>query len=393
MIALDVNQPESGTARSLDEAVALGRRIGYPVMVRPSFVLGGRGMMVIYEEEMLKRYAVEAIQVSPEYPMLIDRFLDRAIECEVDAISDGEEVYMPAVMEHIELAGIHSGDSGCSIPPVTLSKEILQVIEEKAAAIARDFRVVGILNVQFAVCEDKVWIIEANPRASRTVPVVSKVTGAPLARIATNLMLGRKLSEFRELLRKPPTDYYGVKEAVFPFNMFPEVDPILGPEMRATGEVMGLASTFGMAYYKAQQAAGSKLPLSGKVLVSVRERERAELLPIVQTLSELGFELIATEGTGKFLDANGIKHSLVHKLNEGRPNVADLIRNREVALIINTPMGRLSKIDDSCIRMMAIQYKIPYMTTIAAAQATATGIKEAINGSTQLKSLQEYLKK
>ena len=393
MIALDVNQPESGTARSLDEAVALGRRIGYPVMVRPSFVLGGRGMMVIYEEEMLKRYAVEAIQVSPEYPMLIDRFLDRAIECEVDAISDGEEVYMPAVMEHIELAGIHSGDSGCSIPPVTLSKEILQVIEEKAAAIARDFRVVGILNVQFAVCEDKVWIIEANPRASRTVPVVSKVTGAPLARIATNLMLGRKLSEFRELLRKPPTDYYGVKEAVFPFNMFPEVDPILGPEMRATGEVMGLASTFGMAYYKAQQAAGSKLPLSGKVLVSVRERERAELLPIVQTLSELGFELVATEGTGKFLDANGIKHSLVHKLNEGRPNVADLIRNREVALIINTPMGRLSKIDDSCIRMMAIQYKIPYMTTIAAAQATATGIKEAINGSTQLKSLQEYLKK
>ncbi len=391
MIALDVNQPESGIARSLDEAVALGRRIGYPVMVRPSFVLGGRGMMVIYEENMLKRYAVEAIQVSPEYPMLIDRFLDHAIECEVDAISDGEEVYMPAVMEHIELAGIHSGDSGCSIPPVTLSREILAVIEEKAAAIARDFRVIGILNVQFAVCEDKVWIIEANPRASRTVPVVSKVTGAPLARIATNLMLGKKLSEFRDLLRQPPTDYYGVKEAVFPFNMFPEVDPILGPEMRATGEVMGLASSFGMAYYKAQQAAGSQLPLSGKVLVSVRERERAELLPVVQTLAELGFELVATEGTGKFLDANGIKHTLVHKLNEGRPNVADLIRNREVALIINTPMGKLSKIDDSCIRMMAIQYKIPYMTTIAAAQATATGIREAINGSTPLKSLQEYL--
>ena len=392
MIALEVNQPESGTARSLDEAVALGRKIGYPVMVRPSFVLGGRGMMVIYEEEMLKRYAVEAIQVSPEYPMLIDRFLDNAIECEVDAISDGEEVYMPAVMEHIELAGIHSGDSGCSIPPVTLSKDILKVIEEKAAAIARDFRVIGILNVQFAVCENKVWIIEANPRASRTVPVVSKVTGAPLARIATNLMLGRKLSEFRDLLRQPPTDYYGVKEAVFPFNMFPEVDPVLGPEMRATGEVMGLASTFGMAYYKAQQAAGSQLPLSGKVLVSVRERERAELLPIVQTLSNLGFELVATEGTGKFLDDNGIKHSLVHKLNEGRPNVADLIRNREVALIINTPMGRLSKIDDSCIRMMAIQYKIPYMTTIAAAKATATGIKEALHGTAPLKSLQEYLK-
>ena len=390
MIALKVNQPESGTARSLDEAVQLGRKIGYPVMVRPSFVLGGRGMAVLYDEDMLRRYAVEAIQVSPEYPMLIDRFLDHAIECEVDAISDGEEVYIPSVMEHVELAGIHSGDSACSIPPVTLAKKHLDVIAEKASAIARDFRVVGILNVQFAVCEDKVWIIEANPRASRTVPIVSKVTGAPIARIATNLMLGSKLSEFRPLLRKPPTKYFGVKEAVFPFNMFPEVDPVLGPEMRATGEVMGLASTFGMAYYKAQQAAGSRLPLSGKVLVTVRERDREEMLPIVKGLVEMGFELIATEGTGKFLDRHGIAHGNVCKLNEGRPNVADLIRNREVALIINTPMGRLSKIDDSCIRMLAIQYKIPYMTTIAAARATETGIREARHGNPVLKSLQEY---
>ena len=391
MIALKVNQPESGTARSLDEAVALGRKIGYPVMVRPSFVLGGRGMAVLYDEDMLRRYAVEAIQVSPEYPMLIDRFLDHAIECEVDAICDGEEVYIPSVMEHVELAGIHSGDSACSIPPVTLAKKHLDIIAEKAAAIARDFRVVGILNVQFAVCEDKVWIIEANPRASRTVPIVSKVTGARIARIATNLMLGSKLSEFRSELRNPPTKYFGVKEAVFPFNMFPEVDPILGPEMRATGEVMGLAPTFGMAYYKAQQAAGSKLPLAGKVLVTVRERDREEMLPIVKGLSEMGFELIATEGTGKFLDAHGIAHGSVCKLNEGRPNVADLIRNREVALIINTPMGRLSKIDDSCIRMLAIQYKIPYMTTIAAAKATETGIREARRGDSVLKSLQEYL--
>ena len=393
MIALKVNQPESGTARSLEEAVALGRKIGYPVMVRPSFVLGGRGMAVLYDEDMLRRYAVEAIQVSPEYPMLIDRFLDHAIECEVDAICDGEEVYIPSVMEHVELAGIHSGDSACSIPPVTLAKKHLDTIAEKAAAIARDFRVIGILNVQFAVCEDKVWIIEANPRASRTVPLVSKVTGARIARIATNLMLGSKLSEFRDELRKPPTKYYGVKEAVFPFNMFPEVDPILGPEMRATGEVMGLAPTFGMAYYKAQQAAGSKLPLSGKVLVTVRERDREEMLPIVQGLAEMGFELIATEGTGKFLDAHGIAHGSVFKLNEGRPNVADLIRNREVALIINTPMGRLSKIDDSCIRMLAIQYKIPYMTTIAAARASAAGIREALHGDSPLKSLQEYQKR
>ena len=301
--------------------------------------------------------------------MLIDRFLDNAIECEVDAISDGEDTFVASVMEHIELAGIHSGDSACSIPPVTLPEKHLKSIEKHAAAIARDFRVKGILNVQFAVCEDQVWIIEANPRASRTVPIVSKVTGVPLARIATLLMLGHKLSEFKSELRPHPQTYFGVKEAVFPFNMFPEVDPVLGPEMRATGEVMGLAPTFGMAYFKAQQAAGSRLPLKGTVLVSVSERERKYLLPIVKTLHELGFKLVATEGTAKFLAENGIPHSEVKKLNEGRPNVADLIKNREVALIINTPIGRLGKIDDSCIRMLAIQYKIPYMTTIAAAKA------------------------
>ena len=390
MIALGIRQPESGTARSLEEAVALGRKIGYPVMVRPSFVLGGRGMAVLYDEAMLTRYAIEAIQVSPEYPMLIDRFLDNAIECEVDAISDGKDTFVASVMEHIELAGIHSGDSACSIPPVTLAKKYLDKIEEQAAAIARDFRVKGILNVQFAVCEDQVWIIEANPRASRTVPVVSKVTGMPLARIATYLMLGHSLSEYKDILKPHPQTYFGVKEAVFPFNMFPEVDPLLGPEMRATGEVMGLAATFGMAYFKSQQAAGSRLPLKGTVLVSVSERERKYLLPIVQTLHELGFKLVATEGTAAFLEANRIPHTTVKKLNEGRPNVADLIKNRQVELIINTPIGRLGKIDDSCIRMMAIQYKIPYMTTIAAAKATAAGIKEALHGEPVVKSLQEY---
>ncbi len=390
MIALGIKQPQSGTARSLEEAIRLGREIGYPVMVRPSFVLGGRGMAVLYDEDMLTRYAIEAIQVSPEYPMLIDRFLDNAIECEVDAISDGTDTYVASVMEHIELAGIHSGDSACSIPPVTLAKKYLDKIGEQASAIARDFHVQGILNVQFAVCEDEVWIIEANPRASRTVPIVSKVTGVPLARLATNLMLGHKLGEYQEWLKPHPQTYYGVKEAVFPFNMFPEVDPILGPEMRATGEVMGLATNFGLAYFKAQQAAGSRLPLEGTVLVSVSERERRYLLPIVQQLHDLGFKLIATEGTAKFLTANGIPNTEVHKLNEGRPNVADLIKNREVTLIINTPLGRLSKIDDSCIRMMAIQYKVPYMTTIAAAKATAAGIKEALHGDLTPKSLQEY---
>ncbi len=393
MIALGIPQPESGTARSLEEAVALGRRIGYPVMVRPSFVLGGRGMAVIYDEATLANYAVEAIQVSPEYPMLIDRFLGNAIESEVDAISDGHDTFVASVMEHIELAGIHSGDSACSIPPVSLPQKHLDTIEEYASRIARDFKVIGILNVQFAVCDDEVYIIEANPRASRTVPLVAKVTGVPLARIATYMMLGHQLSEFKELLIKKDHSYIGVKEAVFPFNMFPEVDPVLGPEMRATGEVMGLADTFGLAYYKAQKAAGSTLPQSGSALLSVIERDRDALLPVARELAGLGFKLLATEGTARFLRSHDIQVEQVKKLNEGRPNIGDLIKNRSVQLIVNTPIGRMSKIDDSFIRTMAIQYKVPYVTTIAAAVATVSGIKAAAQGMPAPKSLQEYQKK
>jgi len=390
MIALNIRQPESGTSTSLDEAVKLARRIGYPVMVRPSFVLGGRGMAVIYDEPTLIKYAVESLQVSPEYPMLIDRFLGNAIEAEVDALSDGEDTFVATVMEHIELAGIHSGDSACTIPPVTLSEDIIKKIEDQAAAIARDFKVVGILNVQFAVCEGEVYIIEANPRASRTVPLVAKVTGVPLARVATNLMLGHKLSEYKDLLKRKDRSYMGVKEAVFPFNMFPEVDPILGPEMRATGEVMGLAESFGLAYFKAQQAAGAALPLEGVALLTVAEAERGKLLPVAQGLAELGFKIVATDGTAKFLNENGVKADEVFKLNEGRPNIGDLIKNRSVQLIINTPLGRASKVDDSFIRMMAIQYKIPYMTTMAAANATVAGIRDAKQGENMVKSLQEY---
>jgi carbamoyl-phosphate synthase large subunit len=390
MIALGIRQPESGIARSLDEAVALGRRIGFPVMVRPSFVLGGRGMAVIYDEECLSRYAVEAIQVSPEYPMLIDRFLDNAIEAEVDALCDGETTFVATVMEHIELAGIHSGDSACTIPPVSLPAKHIRTIEEQAAAIARDFKVVGILNVQFAVCDDAVYIIEANPRASRTVPLVAKVTGVPLARIATGLMLGRKLGDYAELLQKKDRSYVGVKEAVFPFNMFPEVDPVLGPEMRATGEVMGIANCFGLAYYKAQLAAGAKLPLAGAALLSVSEKDRKQLLPVAKELQALGFQLMATAGTMKFLAENGIESLPAKKLAEGRPNIGDLIKNKSVHLIVNTPIGRDSKIDDSYIRMMAIQYKIPYVTTMAAARSTATGIRAALAGIEAPKSLQEY---
>ena len=390
MIALGIPQPESATSTSLDEAVAIASRIGYPVMVRPSFVLGGRGMAVIYDEETLKKYAVESLQVSPEYPMLIDRFLDNAVECEVDAVSDGEETHVAAIMEHIELAGIHSGDSACTIPPVTIPEKHRRTLQEYTAAIGKDFKVDGIMNVQYAICDDKVYIIEANPRASRTVPVVSKVTGVPLARIATELMIGKKMAEFRDLFKRQPK-FCAVKEAVFPFNMFPEVDPVLGPEMRATGEVMGIADNFGSAFFKAEEAAGCKLPTSGSVLITVRKSDRKYLLPIAEKIRKAGFKILATEGTSKFLADNGIENTLVMKINEGRPNIPDLIKNRSLNLIINTPIGREGKTDDSYIRMMAIQYKIPYMTTMAAANASAIGIQAELNNPEhQPKSLQEF---
>ena len=390
MIALGIPQPESGISHSLEEAVELGRKIGYPVMVRPSFVLGGRGMAVIHDEETLKRYAVEAIQVSPEYPMLIDRFLDNATETEVDALSDGNETFVATIMEHVELAGIHSGDSACVLPPVTIPKKHLETIERYAAAIAKDFKVDGILNVQFAVCHDKVYIIEANPRASRTVPLVAKITGVPLARIATGLMLGKKLSDFAPLLERKCKNYYGVKEAVFPFNMFPEVDPVLGPEMRSTGEVLGIADSFDLAYFKSQKAANAPLPLEGSALVTVNRRDREYLLPIVQKLHELGFKLYATEGTSKFLDGHSIPNTVVNKLGEGRPDISDMIKNHDLQLIINTPKDRSEKLDDSYIRMMAIQQHIAYMTTIAAAVATVAGIAAARSNAILPKSLQEY---
>ena len=388
MIALNIRQPESGTARSLEEAVELGRRIGYPVMVRPSFVLGGRGMEVIYDEENLKRYGVEAIQVSPEYPMLIDRFLDNAIEAEVDALADGTDTFVATVMEHIELAGIHSGDSACAIPPVTIAPKHIRTIEEHAAKIAQDFQVKGILNVQFAICNDEVYIIEANPRASRTVPIVSKVTGISLARYATEIMLGKKLKELG--LKSRACRFIGVKEAVFPFNMFPEVDPVLGPEMRATGEVMGIADNFGMAYYKAQEAAGCILPTAGKVLVTVSDRDKKFIEPIARDLISLGFTIVSTGGTAEYLRGQGVETEVVNKLHEGRPNLGDMITNKQIDLIINTPVDRTSMIDDSFIRMQSIQKKIPYMTTIAAARATVEGIRSAQHVKVSPRSLQEY---
>jgi len=389
IISLDIPQPESSTARSLEEAVEIANRIGYPLMVRPSFVLGGRGMKIVYDEAMLQKYAKEAIQVSPEYPMLIDRFLENAIETEVDALSDGNETFVAAIMEHIELAGVHSGDSACVIPPRTIKEEHLRTIEKYTAQIARELKVVGLMNIQYAICDDRVYILEANPRASRTVPLVSKVTGIPIARIATYLMLGKKLRDFPEL-KKHKLPYVGVKEAVFPFNMFPGVDPLLGPEMKATGEVMGIADTFGLSFYKAQEAAGLKLPVQGNALLTVADKDKPDLLPVARRIHKLGFKIYATKGTGHFLKEHGIPNTQIKKLHEGRPNIVDAIKNKDIHLIINTPIGRTSKYDDSYIRIMAIQHKVPYITSIAAAQASVEGAEAIKKEKILPKSLQEY---
>ncbi len=389
MIELEIPQPESGTASSLDEALEIARRINYPLMVRPSYVLGGRGMEIIYDEEALIKYTLKAIDISPEHPMLIDRFLEKAIEVEVDALSDGENVFVAPVMEHIELAGVHSGDSACSIPSRMVGEDQMRDIEKYTKAIAKELQVVGLLNIQFAICDGKVYILEANPRASRTVPLVSKVANISLARLATQVMLGKKLTDFDELKPKK-IPYFGVKEAVFPFNMFPEVDPLLGPEMRATGEVMGLADTFGLAFYKAQEAAGYKLPFAGNVLLTIAKKDRENLLPVAQKIRDLGLNILATEGTSGFLKEHGIESTVIKKLYEGRPNISDAIKNNEIQLIINTPIGKDSMYDDSYIRMDAIQKKVPYVTSLAAAQATVSGIEEMKDKKIVPKSLQEY---
>ena len=389
MIELGIPQPESGVARSMEEALTIANKIGYPLMVRPSFVLGGRGMEVIYDETMLMRYAKEAIQVSPEYPMLIDRFLEQAVETEVDALADGENCFVASVMEHIELAGVHSGDSACVIPSRTIKKEHLDSIAKYTTQIAKELKVIGLINIQYAICDDKVYILEANPRASRTVPIVSKMTGISIARIATQIMLGKKISDFPEL-KIQTLPYVGVKEAVFPFNMFPEVDPLLGPEMRATGEVMGIGDTFGLAFYKAEAAAGSKLPLKGNVLLTVADKDKKFLLPIAKRIKAAGLEIYSTEGTSRFLEDNGVTNILIKKLHEGRPNIADAIKNKEIQLVINTPVGGGSKYDDSYIRMKAIQHKVPYITSMAAAEASIEGIEAAKESQIVPKSLQEY---
>ena len=385
---LGIPQPASGMASNLKEALAIAGKIGYPLMVRPSYVLGGRGMEVVHDEEMLTHYVKAAVDVSPDRPILIDKFLVNALEVEADAISDGKEAFIPAIMEHIELAGIHSGDSACVLPPVSIPEKHLKTIEDYTKKIAIELKVCGLINIQYAIADDKVYILEANPRASRTVPLVSKVCNIQMVRIAVQLMLGKKLSQLNLVHKKIP--HFGVKEAVFPFNMFPEVDPILGPEMRSTGEVLGIADSSGLAFYKAQEAAQQFLPLVGSVLISVAQSDRAKVLEPARLLQKAGLVILATEGTQLYLAENGVKAEKILKLYEGRPNIVDAIMNGQIKLVINTPIGKQSSHDDSYIRKTAIKYKLPYITTTAAALAAARGILACKEKKRDVKSLQEY---
>ena len=392
MDKLEIPMPESGMAVNVAEAIEIANKIGYPVMVRPSYVLGGRGMEVVYDEESLTQYMNAAVGVTPDRPILIDRFLNHALECEADAISAGTHAFVPAVMEHIELAGVHSGDSACILPSVHISEENVKTIKEYTRKIAEEMHGKGLMNMQYAIENGKVYVLEANPRASRTVPLVSKVCNIRMVPLATEIItseLTGKPSPVPEL-KEQVIPNYGVKEAVFPFNMFQEVDPLLGPEMRSTGEVLGLSSSYGEAFFKALESTQSKLPLEGTVLISVNRKDKAEVVEVAQMFHDNGFKIVATGNTCDLITAAGIPAEKIKKLSEGRPNTLDIITNGKVDLIINSPIGKDSVNDDSYLRKAAIKGKIPYMTTIAAAKATAEGIAYLKkHGSSGVKSLQE----
>jgi len=386
---LGIPQPENGIAFSIEEAKEVAAKIGYPVLVRPSYVLGGRAMEIVYDEETLEHYISEAIEVSPEKPILIDKFLEDAIEVEVDALCDGEEVVIGGIMEHIEEAGVHSGDSACVLPPVSLCQEIIDKIVDYTRRMALELKVVGLINIQYAVKDNVVYVLEANPRASRTVPFVSKATGLPLAKIAAKLMMGKKLRELG-VKERLDLEHVAVKEAVFPFIKLPGVDPVLGPEMKSTGEVMGIDYDFGVAYYKAELAAGMRLPIEGTVFISVKKADRKKILPVARRLHELGFRIIATNGTAEFLRSNGIPAEIINKVSQGRPNIVDAIINRDVNLIINTPSGKRGKTEGYLIRRAAVDYNVPYITTVSGAIAAVRGIEAIRNAKMTIKSIQEY---
>ncbi|MGF7003687.1 carbamoyl-phosphate synthase large subunit [Lachnospiraceae bacterium PFB1-21] len=396
MDKLEIPMPESGMAVNVDEALAIAKEIGYPVMVRPSYVLGGRGMEVVYDDESLKSYMAAAVGVTPDRPILIDRFLAHALECEADAISDGEHAFVPAVMEHIELAGVHSGDSACIIPSLHISEENVKTIKEYTRKIAEEMHVKGLMNMQYAIENGKVYVLEANPRASRTVPLVSKVCNIQMVPLAIEIVTSeftKKPSPVADLKEKD-IPYYGVKEAVFPFNMFQEVDPLLGPEMRSTGEVLGLSHSYGEAFFKAQEATQSMLPLSGTVLISLNKKDKEdkdEVLKMARTLKESGFAIVATGSTCEMLNEAGLEANKVKKLYEGRPNILDLLTNGKIDLVVNSPSGKESIHDDSYLRKAAVKGKVAYVTTLAAAVAAAEGIAYVKkNGTDTVKSLQEY---
>ena len=390
MEKLRIPMPESGMASNFEEALSVAHGIGYPVMVRPSYVLGGRGMEVVYDDAALESYMAAAVGVTPDRPILIDRFLRHALECEADAIADGERAYVPAVMEHIELAGIHSGDSACVIPSQSIPPEQLETIKDYTRRIACEMGVRGLMNMQYAIEDGVVYVLEANPRASRTVPLVSKVCGISMVPLATEIITSEFTGKESPLktLGEREIPHWGVKEAVFPFNMFPEVDPLLGPEMRSTGEVLGIASTVGEAYFKAEEGTKTALPTEGTVLITVSDRDKDEVGDVAAAFHAAGFEIMATAGTANVIEGIGIPVQRVHKINEGRPDCYDVITNGKVQLVVNTPS--YGPVDDSYIRKACIRSRVPYITTITAAKASANGILAVQAGEHPIKSLQEW---
>ena len=386
---LGLRQPENGLARTPAQAFEIARRIGYPVIVRPSYVLGGRAMEIVYDDDSLDRYMTEAVQASPEHPVLVDKFLEDAIEVDVDAISDGKDVVIAGVMEHIEEAGVHSGDSACVLPPPTLGVDLIDEINRATRSMALELGVVGLMNVQFAVKGELVYILEVNPRASRTVPFVSKATGVPYAKLAAKVMCGKTLAELGCTESVVPP-YFSVKAPVFPFNKFPNVDPVLSPEMRSTGEVMGIDENLGCAFYKAYAAAGMKLPKRGRILLTVKAADKRHIVTEARLLEALGYELLATDGTWRALNSNGVGCTRVNKVGEARPHIVDLIKNREISVVLNTPYGSQERIDDSAIRAAAITAGIPCITTLAGIRAVVSALAAQNRGQFEPVSLQEH---
>ncbi|MEK6777364.1 MAG: carbamoyl-phosphate synthase large subunit [bacterium] len=388
---LGLKQPENGTATSLDEALRIAGRIGYPVVVRPSYVLGGRAMMIVYNDQDVREYMASAVRASSRHPVLIDKFVMDAIEIDVDAISDGTDVVIGGIMEHIEEAGVHSGDSACSLPPYSLKKGILDEIRRQTIALAKELKVIGLMNIQFAVHGKEIYVLEVNPRASRTIPFVSKAIGVPLAKLGAKLMAGMKLSQLGFTMERE-IHYVCVKEAVFPFLKFPGVDTILGPEMKSTGEVMGIDRCFGNAYAKAQIASGTLLPSSGNAFISVRDKDKRSMIKTAEKLVKLGFRIVATRGTAGFLEEHGITSEVVNKVAEGRPHIVDRIKNHEIDIVINTPTGTEAKLDSFSIRRTALTYSIPYFTTMAGAREAVNGIEAILEGEMNVCPIQEYHK-